>query len=86
MATADRGAIDELIASVKFESSTLNSILETLAGDASWQNIAFDELKDPADQLERADELKKSGKPPKGNFGKPGHITSSAATVRTRQW
>jgi DNA modification methylase len=72
MATADRGAIDELIASVKFESSTLNSILETLPGDASWQNIGFDELKDPADHLERADELKKKWKTAEGQLWEAG--------------
>jgi hypothetical protein len=52
MAAADRTALDELIASVRFESPALGAVLEQLAGDTAWQSIGPPELKEPADNLE----------------------------------
>lgn len=59
MAETDRTALENLIASIQFESSALGSLLEEFAGEASFQMFEPDELKEPADQVERADELQK---------------------------
>jgi len=58
MAVADKDALDELLASVRFESSALGGLLESLAGETAWQSIGPPELKEPADHHERADELR----------------------------
>jgi DNA modification methylase len=59
LATADKDALDKLIASVIFDGSALDPLLEKLVGDASCQSFGSDELQEPADQIERADELRK---------------------------
>jgi hypothetical protein len=58
MATADKAALDQLLASVRFEGSALDPLLEELAAETSWENISGD-LQEPDDQLEHADELQK---------------------------
>src|SRR5216683_1785834 len=44
MAAADRTALDELITSVRFESSALGAVLEQLVGETAWQSIGPPEL------------------------------------------
>jgi DNA modification methylase len=58
MAVADKDALDALLASVKFESTAFGPVLENLVGDAVWQSIGSPELKEPADLIDCADELR----------------------------
>src|ERR1700732_5137578 len=63
MAQIDKNALESLLSSVRFESSAITSLLETMAGEAA-SNCIVDpaDLIEPADQIERADELKKKWK------------------------
>jgi hypothetical protein len=60
MASADKAALDQLLASVQFENSALDPLLQQL-GEIPYQTVPA-ELQEPADQLERADELQKKWK------------------------
>jgi hypothetical protein len=82
MAAADRTALDELIASVRFESSALGIVLEQLAGEAAWQSIGPPELKEPADNFERADELKKKWSTAEGQLWQVGNHRIICADCR----
>lgn len=73
MAAADRTALDELIVSVRFESSTLGAVLEQLVGETAWQSIGPPELKEPPDNVERADELKRKWKTAEGQLWQIGN-------------
>jgi DNA modification methylase len=73
MAAADRTTLDELIASVRFESSALRTVLVQLAGETAWQSIGPPELKEPADNLELADELKEKWKTAEGQLWQVGN-------------
>jgi hypothetical protein len=58
MAQIDQRALEALLGSVRFESSAIASLLESLAGEAASQSLAHPEdLREPLDQIERADEL-----------------------------
>jgi DNA modification methylase len=64
MAEIDRHALEALLGSVRFESSAIASLLESLAGEAAAQCLAHPEdLIEPPDQIERADELWAKWKP-----------------------
>jgi DNA modification methylase len=91
LATADKDALDKLIASVTFEGSALDPLLEKLLGDASWQSFVSDELQEPADQIERADELRKKWKTEEGQIWEAGPHrvmsgNSTDAAVVSRLW
>jgi len=76
MAQVDKSALEALLASVRFESSAITSLLETMVGEAASKCIVDPaELVEPADQIERADELKKKWKTVKGQLWEapPGH-------------
>ena len=73
MAVADKNALDELIASTRVESSALGAMLERLVGDTAWQSIGPPELKEPPDNLERADELKKKWGTAEGQLWQAGN-------------
>jgi DNA modification methylase len=60
MASADKVALDQLLASVQFENSALDPLLQQL-GEIPYQTVPA-ELQEPADQLEHADELQKKWK------------------------
>jgi hypothetical protein len=67
MAQVDKSALEALLGSVRFESSAITSLLETIVGEAASKCIVDPaELVEPADQIERADELKKKWKTVKG--------------------
>jgi len=51
MASANRTALDRLLASVRFENSALDPLLQQLS-ETPYQNVPA-ELVEPADQLER---------------------------------
>lgn len=55
MAGADKAALDQLLASVHFENSALDPLLQQLS-EIPYQNVPA-ELQDPPDYLDRADEL-----------------------------
>jgi DNA modification methylase len=76
MAQVDKSALEALLASVRFESSAITSLLEAMVGEAASKCIVDPaELVEPADQVERADELKKKWKTVKGQLWEapPGH-------------
>jgi DNA modification methylase len=76
MAQVNKGALEALLGSVRFESSAITSLLETMVGEAASKCIVDPaELVEPADQIERADELKKKWKTVKGQLWEapPGH-------------
>jgi DNA modification methylase len=74
MAQIDKHALDALIASVRFESSAIASLLESFAGEAASLCIADPaDLKEPADQIERADELKKKWLTAEGQLWQAGN-------------
>jgi DNA modification methylase len=73
MAEADRDALERLLASVRFESPALGPLLENLIGEVGWQSIGVvEDLKEPADQLDRADELQRKWKTAKGQLWQAG--------------
>jgi DNA modification methylase len=69
MAQVNKGALEALLGSVRFESSAITSLLETMVGEAASKCIVDPaELVELADQIERADELKKKWKTVKGQL------------------
>jgi len=91
LATAEKDALDKLIASVIFEGSALDPLLEHLVGEASWQSFGSDELQEPADQIERADELRTKWKTEEGQIWEAGPHrimcgNSMDAAVVARLW
>jgi hypothetical protein len=82
MAEIDRHALEALLGSVRFESSAIASLLESLAGEAAAQCLAHPEdLIEPSDQIERADELWAKWKPAPGQVWTAGSSGSLAVTV-----
>jgi DNA modification methylase len=76
MAQIDRNALEALLGSVRFESSAITSLLETMVGEAASKCVVDPaELLEPADQIERADELRKKWKTARGQLWEapPGH-------------
>jgi DNA modification methylase len=70
MASADKAALDQLLASVQFENSALDPLLQQL-GEIPFQPVLA-ELQEPADQLEHADELQKKWKTTAGQLWQAG--------------
>jgi DNA modification methylase len=69
MAQTDTAALEALLGSVRFESSAISALLESFAGEAAAQCIADpDDLKEPLDHIERADELRAKWKTAKGQL------------------
>ncbi len=67
MAQTDTQAFEELLSSVRFESSAITDMLESLAGAAAAPCLLQPEdLSEPADQVERADELWAKWRPAAG--------------------
>lgn len=85
MGVADKDALNELLVSVRFRSSAHGSVLKKLVGETAWQRIGGPELKEPADDLERADKLKKKWNTAlKVNSIKPATSRSFAPIARTK--
>lgn len=92
MAQIDRDAFQALLGSVEFESSAIASLLESFASEAVSQCIAdAADLKEPDDQIERADELAAKYKTAAGQVWRSGLQTivcgdSRAETLVHRQF
>lgn len=73
MAEIDRIAFENLIGSLRFESSALDAVLQQILGDAPLELIRTPgELSEPVDQIERADELRKKWKTATGQLWQAG--------------
>jgi hypothetical protein len=72
MAQIDRHALEALLGSVHFGSFAIASLLESLVGEAAAQCLAHpEELNEPPDQIERADELwANANRPGRGLHGR----------------
>ena len=76
MAQVDKSALDALLESLRFENSAITSLLETIVGGGASKCIVDPaEFVEPADQVERSDELKAKWKTAKGQLWgtPPGH-------------
>jgi DNA modification methylase len=83
MAQTDRDAFHALLGSVRFESSAIATLLEAFAAEGATLSIADPaDLKEPPDQIERADELAAKWKAIPGQVYRAGSQTIGCADSR----